>query len=376
MLVAATTLKDSLANVERFVAGNLGGGLDHLVVFLDAPRDEGQQEVGEFLDAEQHVTCVRAGPAWWDERPRALNERQCTNATVVKELLAVHPGSEATWAFHVDGDEVVRLDRAVLASVPEEAPTVQLAVREAVSQAHWESPPTLFKRELDDHELQVLHERGLLARPSNRDYFNGHLQGKVGVRVRVAGWIGLHRVLDSERTALPAHRDPRLELFHYESYSAEEFLRKWTAMVASGPRASYRPGRLEHAERLRDLITADLPDEERRRRLLEVYRATTEDDVGALSRARGPAPHRPAPGHAGARVGRVDGDGAARGPRAAAGELEEAVLRRRPRGGARAGGVVVRAAAEPGPPTPATARTSMTPGRAGPARSGASAART
>lgn len=280
MLIAASTVKDTLAHVQRFVAGNLGGGLDHLVVFLDAPGDEGQDDVRRWLDDQPHVTCVRAGRGWWGEqRPRALNERQCTNASVVKDLLA---STSARWVFHVDGDEVVRLDRDALAVVPADAPAVQLAPREAVSTMAWDREPDLFKRELDDAELRVLHERGVLDEPTNRAYFNGHLQGKAGVRPAVPGSFGLHRALDPAGAALPAVRHPRWELFHYESYSGADFVRKWTAMVGSGPPASYRPGRAAHARALRELIEADLPADVLHERLVEVYRATTEDDVETL----------------------------------------------------------------------------------------------
>ena len=40
MILTVTTLKDTLPNVQRFVAGNLAGGIDHLIIFLDAPDPE------------------------------------------------------------------------------------------------------------------------------------------------------------------------------------------------------------------------------------------------------------------------------------------------------------------------------------------------
>ncbi len=280
MLIAASTVKDTLAHVQRFVTGNLGGGLDHLVVFLDAPGDDGQDDVRRWLESQPDVTCVRAGRGWWGaQRPGALNERQCTNAGVVKHLLA---GSAAQWVFHIDGDEVVRLDRASLAAVPPGTPAVQLAPREAVSRLDWDREPDLFKRELDEAELRLLHERGVLPEPTNQAYFNGHLQGKAGVRPAAPGWFGLHRVLDADGTAVPAVRDERWELFHYESYSGADFVRKWTAMVGSGPPASYRAGRAAHARALREVIGAGLAPDVLHDRLVEIYRATTEDDVEAL----------------------------------------------------------------------------------------------
>ena len=89
LVVTASTVKDTLANVERFVDGNLAGGADHLVLFLDAPDDPATPDVRGFLDAHPHVTCVVTDETWWpDKRPEQLNTRQRINANVVKALLA------------------------------------------------------------------------------------------------------------------------------------------------------------------------------------------------------------------------------------------------------------------------------------------------
>lgn len=281
LLVAATTLLDTLAHVRRFVAGNLAGGLDHLVVFLDKPGAEGQDEVRAFLDAHPHVTCVPAGPGWWGEhRSRLLNERQCTNANLVKQLLADDPDA---WVLHVDGDEVVRVDRDLVAGLPATVPAIRLAVREAVAREHWDGEPTLFKTPLDDDDLVLLQVLGVLDEADNRAYFHGHLQGKGGVRAGGPAWLTLHRPVDAEGREAPAHADDRLEVFHYESYSTEEFVRKWTAMVASGPRASHRPGRTDTARALRTLIGKGLPEATLHTHLAEIFRRTTLDAGDVLA---------------------------------------------------------------------------------------------
>jgi len=281
VLVGATTLLDTLPHVQRFVSGNLAGGLDHLVVFLDRPAAEGQDEVAAFLDAHPQVTCVRAGKGWWGEhRPRRLNDRQCTNANVVKHLVAGSGGVD--WVFHVDGDEVVRLERDALAAVPADLPAVRLHPREAVARERWDGEPDLFKRELDDDDLALLHALGVLDEASNKAYFRGHVQGKSGVRPSARAWLGLHRVVDAADAEVEAASDERFELFHYESYSGEDFVRKWTAMVASGPTARFRPGRASTARGLRALIGKDLPPERLRAHLLEIFRRTRLDDAETL----------------------------------------------------------------------------------------------
>lgn len=284
MLVAATTLMDTAENVERYVRGNLAGGVDHLVVFLDAPGAPGQAEVRDLLEGHEHVTCVRAGRGWWGEsRPARLNERQCTNANVVKHLLAQTPGSgEDDWVAHLDGDEVARVDRDLLDSLPRTADAVHLQVREVASCERWSGDPDLFKHLLDPVDLDRLHRRGGIPHPSNQDYFHGHLLGKAVVRAGASAWLTLHRVVDDEGRVVEGYSDEGLEVFHLESYSAHEFVRKWSALARSGPRVSFRPARGEVAGAVSELLAQDLPDEERDARLRELYRQHVHDDVELL----------------------------------------------------------------------------------------------
>src|SRR4051794_23590929 len=115
MIIVQSTIKDSVDNIRRFVRRNLAGGADHLVVFLDARSRDAVDE----LEAHKNVTCVRAYGDWWvGQRPAALNYRQSINASVTARLLAEMDWVD--WLFHVDGDEAVYLDRAVLAAVPAE----------------------------------------------------------------------------------------------------------------------------------------------------------------------------------------------------------------------------------------------------------------
>ena len=92
LVVTASTVKDTLANVERFVDGNLAGGADHLVLFLDAPDDPATPDVRGFLDAHPHVTCVVTDDTWWtDKRPEQLNTRQrmpCSSSYPVSDSIA------------------------------------------------------------------------------------------------------------------------------------------------------------------------------------------------------------------------------------------------------------------------------------------------
>ncbi|WP_182524001.1 hypothetical protein [Nocardioides dongkuii] len=282
LVFLASTVMDSPEHVRRYVEGNLAGGVDHLVVFLDKPSGPRQDEVADYLDGHPAVTCVRAGSGWWaGARPKELNERQCINANITKDVLA-GLGLEDAWIFHVDGDEVVRAGAAALAGRPPGPSGVRLSVREAVSRRTWDGEPTLFKRELPEADLRLLEGLGLVAEPTNQSYFRGHLMGKSGVRVGERAWLTLHKVVAEDGTPWPLHEGEGLELFHYESYSAEEFIRKWTSMVASGPEANYRADRQPVARTLRVLINRGLEPEALERQLLRYYERFVEEEVEAL----------------------------------------------------------------------------------------------
>lgn len=280
MLFAASTIKDSPANVRFFVDANLASGLDHLVVFLDAPREADQREVAAMLDDHPHVTCVRAGRDWWDgDRPASLNTRQRINANWTRALL--EPFAWAEWLFHIDGDEVARLDRDALAGVPEGVDAVRLPPLEAVSEWSPGTRPTLFKRLLQDDELNLLRVLGVLDEVSNQAYFHGHVMGKSGVRPSSGLGLTLHEAVSPDGRRQRAHEHDGLALLHYDATSGEEFVRKWNALAAAGP-ARYRASRQPMARALKTLISRDLPEEVRATYLRRIYERTTADDVRVL----------------------------------------------------------------------------------------------
>ena len=277
MIVTVSTVKDSLPNVQRWVGGNLASGVDHMVVMLDAA----QPDLSAWLGDQPHVTVVEAYDDWWaGARPEGLNARQITNANVVKALLT--RTSWCDWLFHVDADEVARIDRAALAGAPADVRVARLAPLEAVSRRHWEGPPTWFKRLLDDDELTLLRVLGVVERADNEAYFHGHVRGKVGIRPALDLGLMLHRVLDPTRTELEPWSAPGLDLLHYESVDGEEFVRKWTAILAAGPQVALRPTREPTAVALRTLIGKGLTPEQARPYLMRIFERTTEDDFDTL----------------------------------------------------------------------------------------------
>lgn len=277
MIATVSTVKDTLANVQRFVRGNLAGGVDHMVVFLDGP----DPEVEAWLATQEHVTHLVADDAWWGgKRPADLNDRQRLHANITKAVLTVVPGVD--WLFHVDADEICQIDRAAIAAVPASYDAVRLAPLEAVSRPHWDASPTWFKRLLGEADLRLLEVLGVIEKPANGQYFHGHVEGKTATRPRLDRWLTIHRTVDEQRDEVPHFKAPGLTVLHYESYSGEDFVRKWSAMLAAGPEISLRPVRERTKAAVQALIGKPLSPEVRERYLSRIFAATTEDDFDTL----------------------------------------------------------------------------------------------
>jgi hypothetical protein len=234
--LAVSLVKDKLANLHRFVDGNLGHGIDHVVVVLDGPHDA---ETYAFLDAHPQASWILADAAWWGEDfIDALSARQRRAANLVNTA-AVELGF-VDWLFFLDGDEVAQLDRNVLAAVPAGERMVRLSPLESVASEGSPDADRLFKRLLSDTELEALARAGLVRKASNRSYFHGHVAGKVGIRPATDLKFRLHAADDAQGNKLVGYQHPRLRHLHFESPTFDEFVRKWTSMASAGPMPAVR----------------------------------------------------------------------------------------------------------------------------------------
>lgn len=275
MLVVVGTVKDTLANVERFVRRNLAGGMDHVLVFLD----DDQPDVEAFLRAHPHATPVRTDDTWWHgQRPERLNARQWVNA----ELAGRHLAGLADWVFHVDGDEVAHVDRAALGALPASVRAVRLVAREAVSRMHWDGEPTWFKTPLDADRLELLAALGVIGEPRQAAYFRGHVQGKVGIRPDPTVRLAIHVAEDAEGNRLELTTDPSFFVLHFESPDGEEFVRKWVALLGSGGLVYQRSRRASIAKAMATLQAQGLEEAQQRRFLERLYQRMAADDFETL----------------------------------------------------------------------------------------------
>lgn len=278
LVCTVSTVKDTVENVRLFVARNLAAGADHMFVFLD----DADPEVGAYLDGHEHVSSIRTGKRYWDgQRPKNLNVRQLVNANIVNALLA--PFEEVRWLFHLDGDECLDVDRTALLSLTDAAQAVRLSTLEAVSQAAWDQPVDRFKRPLGKDDLRLLAVLGVLDRPHMRQYYNGHLSGKPGLRPSLDLSLRIHSVRDRDGKAVDAVSGEHLNVLHYESFSGAEFVRKWSAHLSSGREARVNVRK----DQLRSAIAAVLDNDHlgpdrKRDLLLQIYRRHVEDDFATL----------------------------------------------------------------------------------------------
>ena len=136
---------------------------------------------------------------------------------------------------------------------------------------------------LEADDLTLLKTLGVIDRPANGAYFHGHVEGKSGLRPTPDLWLTLHKVVDAEKNDVEPWTDPAgLRLLHYESFSGEDFVRKWTSILAAGPKPSFRPGREPTAIALQTLIGKGLTAEQAQPYLMRIFENTTEDDFDTL----------------------------------------------------------------------------------------------
>jgi hypothetical protein len=277
MIVAVATIKDTPENVARFVRRNLAGGVDHLIVFLDGE----QPEVEAVLLASSFVTCVTTHHDWWHgERQVELNDRQRTHATLAVQMLSGFERVE--WMFHIDGDEVIHVDRLALSRVPAEARAVRLTPLEAVAGSDGAADPTMFKPLLDDEQLGRLAARGLISRPHNKEFFRGHIRGKIGVRPAPDIRVSIHGAADADEVIMPAVADPAFQVLHYESPDVQQFARKWRALLASGDSVKQGRRRRDLAREVGAALASAGTGSDPTPELRELFARSVADDVDTL----------------------------------------------------------------------------------------------
>lgn len=222
-IVTVSTIRDTVPNVERFLQRNLSSGVDHMIVFLD----EKQPRVRALLAENRHVTVVSTArdDYWYGGRPLKVEDRQQTNANLANAVLTVVPS--VRWLFHLDCDEALLFDRAVLMRSASRA--VRFPTLEALAQSDQPSDSNLrFKKIPTQTQLLALSALGAIAEPDMDLYLRGHAAGKSAVRPDLAIRLGVHVPFDARGNKLTGVEvPPDSFLLHYESWCLDDFVTRW-----------------------------------------------------------------------------------------------------------------------------------------------------
>ena len=276
-IVAVSTVKADPDQVERFLQRNLGGGVDHMLVFLD----DANPPVRELLEAHPHATVVRTGPKYWNgTRPRRVSDRLRINMNLANAVLATVPSVE--WMVSIDSDEAVSLDRESLHVREERA--VVLPVLEAVSRRAWpDDEPTLFKSRPTEDELAALASLGVIPEPELGRYFRGHQEGKPALRPDLRVRVKVHHVEDETGEPIRPRADGSYVL-HYESHSLDDFVRRWKDYAPDAAHLrTHRKERKQIGVALHALYHHEALAEEQRTAFIgRLFDRTVADDVETL----------------------------------------------------------------------------------------------
>jgi len=275
-IVTVSTVKDKPANIARFVERNLGSGVDHMIVFLDA----NQPRVRSMFESHPNVTVFQTGPDYWrGDRPTVVMDRQMVNANIACTALAGSPS--VRWLFHIDADEALSFDRDALLRL--DARAVLLPTLEAVAQREWDGGEVrLFKRIPELDELRTMSALGRLDVPHVDSFFRGHSLGKSGVLPAEGVRFRIHTVYELPDRNLEAVTPPGMHLLHYETCTFEDFLARWRDYDPQ--QAGRRPFKNRRLGAAFHLLANDprVGRAERERRLGELFDRYVADDPETL----------------------------------------------------------------------------------------------
>ena len=197
----------------------------------------------------------------------------------------------------LDGDEVARIDRAVLDRLDPETRAVRLRPLEAVSRLHPDGDPTLFKRRLDrGRAVTCCTSLGVIAKPNERSYFRGHICREA----RTSGRRSTSPSASTTSSTRPAANRVDARTKPRAAGSSTTSRTTATSSSASGRRCSGRVAYRSSQRGRRSTVAAAIRALLERARgggdrafLDQLYERLGVDDVDLLQQARPPRRGRP-----------------------------------------------------------------------------------
>jgi hypothetical protein len=242
-----TTLRDSAAVIESFVAYHRAIGFDHLFLFFDDPADP----MLAWAQAQDGVTAIPQGDAlrqaWSGLKRYDGNAAHVEREVMARQVLNVEHAMNLAraqglkWLLHIDADELFHVPGGDAAA---HFAWLETTAIETVSYANFEAVPeaeetgdffravTLFKKPKLLRAPPLPEAKALIERTGQLapNFFHFYDNGKSAVRLNAAGMLpkGVHSFVRPGKYA--SAQSPQQFILHYACCGFDAFWQKYRTL--------------------------------------------------------------------------------------------------------------------------------------------------
>ncbi len=242
-----TTLRDSAAVIESFIAYHRAIGFDHIFLYFDDPADPALA----WARAQPQVTAIARDDdlrrAWTqlsrygENAPHVEREVMARQVLNVEHAMGLARGMGLKWLLHIDADELFHLPGGDAAAHFAWLETTQI---ETVSYANYEALPeteetgdffravTLFKKPKLLRAPPSPDAKALIAQTGQLapNFFHFYDNGKSAVRLSAAGMLpkGVHSFARPGKYV--SAQSPEQFILHYACCGFEAFWQKYRTL--------------------------------------------------------------------------------------------------------------------------------------------------
>lgn len=263
-LASVSTIHDNIENIRFFISENRKAGIDHFFIFLETQ----DKEVINYLDDLEFVSII---PSYkLDVKFKALNPRQRFNATFINEFLSSRYSCDV-WLTHIDGDEVIYIDKELLFKQEKNIKQVNLQPAESIITENYNNKYTegLFKGKLTEQQLNLCFALQFINKPELKKWLRGYINHKYIARVRKGIRFDIHNTKHNKNSQKVIDN---FFIKHYESTDENEFLRKWlTKRNNSAGNTGVRLERCILRDSIDVICSLEINKEQKEKHLKKIY---------------------------------------------------------------------------------------------------------
>lgn len=248
------TIRASLRESLSFVNYHLNIGIDHLVLFFDAPEDEAI----ETLKSNERVTCIPCDTSFRQANGASptdsIETRQIRNANLGLKILR---DLGFDWIIHMDVDELLYPDvpiHSFFEGLDQHIKVVRFKILEALPDAleyhHPFSEISTFKVPVSNKRQFIAKLLGCSGAFYQGEYFRGHTASKSAVRTSAEiGTMGLHLPYGIANKELKRIKTEDVMLLHFDGCGFNNWKLKWERRLDGSARATHmRDNRIKQLE--------------------------------------------------------------------------------------------------------------------------------